>query len=379
MNFDNWYQTIYNNIVLKTKTKIRLRHFGDDGNLEKTTILGGDFKEFEIRNITPEFHMLDMEPNTNLEYIVKQLEIDGISDIGSHRPYVVYATSDKNNAIVNELPKIRKAVHSISPNYVWYYFSHAFISLEWYREYKFYSESDLLKNKTFDYNYISMNRLVSGPRNYRLVLASLLEERKLTNNALLSYSKCDNDTLLIPKQYVDKIKKYCLESKRFDVAGDVIENQSMHININAHLSSFFNVVTETCFYENFNHLTEKVFRPIVMMQPFVLVSTTNNLTYLKSYGFKTFDRWIDESYDKIKNPFKRLEAIVNIIESICSMNKEQQKAMFDEMLPTLLYNRQHFYENLYGIAYKEMWDNFDAITEDATRQQILNNKPINTL
>ena len=124
---------------------------------------------------------------------------------------------------------------------------------------------------------------------------------------------------------------------------------------------FLNVVTETCFYQGFNHLTEKVFKPIVMMQPFLLVSTAGSLAYLRQYGFKTFGDWIDESYDSIKNPFRRLDAIAAELEKITALTPEQQRAMYNEMLPVLEHNRNHFYNGLYDIVNKEMWDNFDKI------------------
>ena len=366
MNFDNWYRSVYNNIKLKLGKDILLLSFGETGVVDHENIFrigNGEPKHFvpAVRNITPEIVMLDCEPNSNLDTIVEVLNLKDPATVGNHRPFLVYAVSDKNNPKVDEILKIKRSTGDITPVFSWYYFVHAFIALDWYREYEFYNEKDLLKNKTFDYDFITMNRLVSGPRNYRLALMAELEQRGITKNALVSYTRCEEDSFAIPVYVAEKIKKYCNETKRFDLIGDVIDNQSMHINLESHLSSFFNLVTETCFYENFNHLTEKVFRPIVMMQPFVLASTTNSLEYLKSYGFKTFDHWIDESYDKIKNPFKRIEAIADVIQYISSLSKEQQQAMFNEMLPTLLYNRRHFYKNLYDIVYKEMWDNFNDI------------------
>jgi hypothetical protein len=369
MNFDNWYKSVYNNIKLKTKTDVLLWHFGPTGvvlpsNKEPIGACEPADDSSERRNVIPEIIALDCEPINNLNNIVATLQLNDPPIPGGERPYLIYTTSDKNNIAVDELIKIKKSTGNKTPIYSWYYFVHAFIALDWYREYEFYNEQDLLNNKSFVHNYITMNRITEGPRNYRLILMSELEERNITDGALVSYTRWNNDNYPIPAKYIQKIKHYCSETKRFDVIGDNIDNQSMHINLDAHLSTFFNLTTETCFYEDFNHLTEKIFRPIVMLQPFVLASTPNSLEYLKSYGFKTFDHWIDESYDKIKNPFKRIEAIADVMQYISSLTKEQQQTMFNEMLPTLLHNRRHFYKNLYGIVYKEMWDNFNNIIAD---------------
>ena len=44
----------------------------------------------------------------------------------------------------------------------------------------------------------------------------------------------------------------------------------------------FHIVTETIFYDNKLHFTEKVFKPIVARRPFFLVGAPGNLAYLKS-------------------------------------------------------------------------------------------------
>jgi hypothetical protein len=373
MNFNNWYQTIYNNIKLKNQNNLVLTTFGPSGVLKEENIVRigacspDEFKS-SARNNTAEIIMLDCEPNSNLNTLISTLKLHEPAVKENYRPHVIYAVSDKNNIILDQLLNVFRARDVATPVAVWYYFAHAFIALDWYREYKFYSEADLLSNKRFTYSYITMNRLVSGPRSYRLMLMSALEERGITNNALVSYTKFSEDSYPIPLRIKNRITQYCSITKRFDVDGEHIDNQSMHIDLSAHLSSFFNLVTETCFYEDFNHITEKVFRPIVMMQPFVLASTAGSLEYLKSYGFKTFDAWIDESYDKIKNPVKRSEALADVMQYICSLSEEQQRAMFDEMLPILLHNRRHFYNNLYDIVHKEMWGNYDTAL-----QQVLPN------
>lgn len=366
MNFDNWYQTIDDKLKLETDKSYSLMHYGKTGVIKKENkrVTTGIFPPVNLI-----ISFIDFEPLLNTDSVLKPIVYNiaywatpqGPMDTNS---LAIIGTSDYNSKHIKKLTEEsqdfleKRGNRTIITN--WYYFSHAFIALDWYRQYRFYTSDDLIKNRTFDYNFITQNRLVTDARNYRLVLMSELEERGLTSRALVSYTgyKEENNKYILPANKIAKIKQYCSKSKRFDEQGDAIENQSMHINIGTHLSSFFNLVTETCFYESMNHLTEKIFRPIVMMQPFVLASTQGNLAYLKRYGFKTFDRWIDESYDTISNPFKRIDAIVRVMDNICSLSKDQQKDMYQEMLPTLLHNRHHFYNDLYNIAYNEMWDNF---------------------
>jgi len=111
-------------------------------------------------------------------------------------------------------------------------------------------------------------------------------------------------------------------------------------------SAFWHVVSETCFYEKTVHLTEKVFKPIVARQPFLILSTPGALKYLKSYGFKTFNNVIDESYDEEYDPNTRILKVVEQLKKICSLTEKEKKEMYEEILPTLDHNFNHFYNNL---------------------------------
>ena len=374
MNFDNCYPTILRQAKLtltENQYDIVAVNFGATGvvSMSNVVIIGDVVKKTKKALMIVHF---DAEPMQ--ESIVKQFALDMGSRHGSgdyEKIDYIIATSDSNyNHIANfynNFSDFTVSENSSNKLSIWYYFLHGYIALDWFREYKFYSEELLIKNRKFDYSYITMNRLVDGARNYRLCLMSRLEEKNLTSNGLVSYSPylADDSVYNLPQTEKMSVIKHCSHNKRFDLTGDAIPNDSMHINIDAHLSSFLNVVTETCFYQGFNHLTEKIFKPIVMMQPFVLASTAGSLEYLRRYGFKTFGDWIDESYDMITNPFRRLDAISAEVEKICRLTKSEQEAMYQEMLPTLQHNRQHFYGDFYSVLHEEMWDNFKSVLPES--------------
>ena len=77
--------------------------------------------------------------------------------------------------------------------------------------------------------------------------------------------------------------------------------------------------------------------------PFVLVAPANSLEYMRSYGFKTFDQWIDESYDTESDPNIRLEKIVSELEKLCKLTSIELTNMYEEMQEILLFNHDHFY------------------------------------
>jgi hypothetical protein len=120
----------------------------------------------------------------------------------------------------------------------------------------------------------------------------------------------------------------------------------------------WHIVTETVYYENRLHLTEKIFKPIVMKRPFILVGAVGNLEYLRSYGFKTFNRWIDESYDLEPDPDIRLRKIVNEVKKLCALPDYEISQMFKEMQSVLEFNREHFYNDFKTIVLDELIENF---------------------
>jgi hypothetical protein len=105
------------------------------------------------------------------------------------------------------------------------------------------------------------------------------------------------------------------------------------------------IVLETLFDDSRWHLTEKSLRPIACGKPFILASTPGSLEYLKSYGFKTFDTWIDESYDTVQDPNLRLQAITNSMQKFSLQPPEEKQNALTEMQTICVYNKNRFFSN----------------------------------
>jgi hypothetical protein len=82
--------------------------------------------------------------------------------------------------------------------------------------------------------------------------------------------------------------------------------------------SLINIITETYFFNSIIHITEKTYKPIAFMQPFILLGAAGSLQHIKDMGFKTFSEFWDESYDFEKDDKKRFKMITDIIKSIAS-------------------------------------------------------------
>jgi hypothetical protein len=214
---------------------------------------------------------------------------------------------------------------------------------------------------------------MSKYRSYRLHLVSNLISQDLVKHGAVSLFLEDSNgtwkqSLQDPESPLDtraKIKIY--QTLRNVTDPLVIDTKtpngslSAEINFTDLTNAFWHIVTETVYFLPKLHLTEKVFKPIIAQRPFILVAAPGNLAYLKSYGFKTFDRWIDESYDQEQDHYIRIERITSEIAKLCALPMSELKQMHQEMQEVLQYNYNHFYGNFKHIIVNELVDNFEGV------------------
>lgn len=119
--------------------------------------------------------------------------------------------------------------------------------------------------------------------------------------------------------------------------------------------SFCNLVIETTFNTNYEYygdsvfITEKTDKAIRFGQPFIILGQPNFLKELKSLGFKTFDKWWDESYDKVLNDDDRMECVFKLVKEIKSWDFDKIHRVYREMEEILTHNQK---VRNYILAYK---------------------------
>ena len=123
-----------------------------------------------------------------------------------------------------------------------------------------------------------------------------------------------------------------------------------------HFNSYFNIITECSWGPGIDNndlqkitITEKVWKPIVTFQPFILISMKNSLKKLKEWGFKTFDGFIDESYDELDTYEERKKVINKEIIRLCNMSRKELDDWYWSMEDIL----QHNADNLVKFTDKE--------------------------
>lgn len=126
-----------------------------------------------------------------------------------------------------------------------------------------------------------------------------------------------------------------------------VRSNPVHVsNIENFFDSYLHIVTETECHTDYKYwLTEKIYKPIWFLQPFVCIGFFQSLKFLRGLGFKTFGEWIDESYDDIEDPNERTIAALNSARKFYNRDHDSILDDYEKMLETLIYNRNKLIEN----------------------------------
>jgi len=105
--------------------------------------------------------------------------------------------------------------------------------------------------------------------------------------------------------------------------------------------SYVHITSETRFQDGSDpFFSEKTFRPIMNLQPFIYVGNHHSLELLQEIGFKTFAPFIDESYDLEVDPRKRILMIEREIEKLNNKSIEELHIWYYSITDILLHNQR---------------------------------------
>lgn len=186
--------------------------------------------------------------------------------------------------------------------------------------------------------YNCLNRVNRQHRAYFLL--RLLQDN-LETNGLISHDRMDKDGWVHPGIQNSTLRKSQALLPLVADDRDFNNNKAMHINVDVYLSSLLSVITETSAYDKDNVLfiSEKIWKPIFAMNPFMVLGNKGTLSALKSLGFEVFDQWLDQSYDY--DPFYvRVDKLITNLQQLCQ--REDKIRWFLQMREVLEYNQSKF-------------------------------------
>ena len=239
-----------------------------------------------------------------------------------------------------------------------HWFANGYLCAEhWYRLYK--DIRVVTEYQPIQHKFVCANRLIDEPRSYRIKFLNMLD----VSQGQYSLLEQDPNTLRTPWEiYPDNQ----VEPQSFDKHDNssawinlrINDNDKKEFTPSVWKSSFLHVVPETVVDRV--HLTEKIFKPIVLKQPFVLLNGAGGLEYLRSYGFKTFSDFWSEEYDTIDNLDQRLQSAADVVNYVGSCSLKELEQMRDKMKPILEHNYNWFYNGFADKCWQELETNIKA-------------------
>jgi hypothetical protein len=225
-------------------------------------------------------------------------------------------------------------------------------------------ESDYVKVSDLNPNVIRTKRFLSWNRSmnrdHRLALMYEAIENNWLDDSLFSfltnvhYSPYNETMNLVNgtkdevKPKVDKLLSmlpYEIDTQTLTPEG----KQGFQTNENNkkeyYANTYVHITSETQFDDGVKwspFLSEKTFRPILNLQPFIYLGNHGGLDEIRRLGFKTFHPYIDESYALEADPKKRFAMIVAEINRLAAMPVAELHDLYYSMSDILIYNQTHF-------------------------------------
>jgi hypothetical protein len=255
--------------------------------------------------------------------------------------------------VMMSMDVIQNLINKIVPTKIFYIgnfdgdYQFSFIATLLPKYFNQYENSELLLTN-INHLYINYNR---KPREHRINLINKLKTANLISQGVVSLGKQNNiyngnavypGELTLNETPDDYAKKGNWGmSMEFGIPHDI------HSLGNPEIWSthFLTIVSETEFFPWDNlFVTEKTWKPILGLRPFLINGQTTIYSWLRSQGFRTFTHYFPDIELEQVNEFEIHNSIVAAINYLNSLSKQQLLDLYQLMLPDLLHNQQRFFE-----------------------------------
>jgi hypothetical protein len=182
----------------------------------------------------------------------------------------------------------------------------------------------------FDFKHSFNNKLFSSlsrlNRDWRSIGTYILSQSNIADKGLISHGpttkqyRSNLESKLISHDPEFDNKKFKRWVKQLPAVVDVTNfsiNQAGNLNSNIHDQTLFQIVNETL-VEDWGHTSlfysEKTYKPILHLQPFLIWGQRGCNRYLEDMGYKLYTDWFDYSFDDEPNHFLRYKKLLQSVE-----------------------------------------------------------------
>lgn len=222
-----------------------------------------------------------------------------------------------------------------------YFNFHSMVLPKYFKKY----EITELVLKDIKYRFINYNR---KPRSHRNSLVEAIIKNNLLCDGLVTLGRQNNlysaENTALPYMSLHEApndSNWGMDINEFGIAHDIHTLGSLEI----WQQHFLNIVGETEFYPWDNmFISEKTWKPIIGLRPFLINGQTKIYKWLRNNGFKTFTHYFPEIDLESDKEYEVHDKIIRAIQYLNTQSIESLHILYNDMLPDLLYNKERFYE-----------------------------------
>lgn len=200
----------------------------------------------------------------------------------------------------------------------------------------------IIKKSIENQNSLAFNSLNRTHRPQRAMHLYWLAKNNYLVNGLVSCNELNfND--LFPQQFLECNDYTDVMKQNYPrhVDGDWEKiNAANQYNSEIYANSLISFITETIFFGSSVFITEKIFKPLRIGHPMILLASKGTLSALRDIGFRTDWCGIDSSYNDIEDDKERFIATHNVLKKWIMTPIQEKVDLISASESTILHNQE---------------------------------------
>jgi hypothetical protein len=358
------------------KIEFSIKHLGDPVDHSDTNVY-----IIELLNVYIDYDIFSLIPEETKELLRQNVKLVLYYPREGHAfdnwLLNIYKNLKKHNLLTNKI-FFAYGDNEFVENYLTYIKEHNiedflipilfdFYKGDYYENANYFNRS-LSHKRKFDYLFYN-----GKIRPHRLYAVAELNHRQILDNGLVSligskhtigHYEIDECLKILTenncchsyiKEFANNWSSLVLDTDNNNFSQNAVYNNA----INHYSSTFFSVISETGLVYRF--ITEKIYKPMANLHPFILIGPPNMLSLLRSKGYKTFPEMFNESYDSELDPVKRINLVLDEIEKFANLPAEEKQEKFKSIKDKLEFNKSLYIKTARDTKAKDFIDMFKTI------------------
>jgi hypothetical protein len=219
---------------------------------------------------------------------------------------------------------------------------HSIVLPNYFKKYS-HQEVEMLYPK---YTFVNYNR---KPRDHRTKLVKELINRGLEQHNIITHGtnnadhQVNTDNVNLSLTLNETIEEIGEENQWWPDEHGIPHDIHSLGRLDVWQNHFLSIVSETEHHnDNPTFVSEKTWKPVIGMRPFIINGQTKVYKWLRERGFRTFNQYWD--HIPIENAVEAQDTCADVAEFLSGKLKKELQEMYKDMTPDLLHNKNRFYE-----------------------------------